>query len=322
MSNCYKILCLTVAVLTFCSLTSHNLVAYGFGIGISRRNNYNLKASFLQCSAWHESENVDDENENKEEVNDIDPKDVDEWWEPDEAQKKKTADKMIATQLAASKKVRLDLEEKYGSNPELLRKDLDAHLDHQSEAFDSMADFFNSEEANKTPDGEDVRPLLRQITRRALRTCIESRAEGRRSRGESDAPTVEEEFSAQDIKEQIMYIGGTDLKIVDVGCGSGALFEYYLEAAEAFGVCLDLTAFDLSANMAQNAKVHAAGLLAENGKFGGNGHRIHIVNGDFISAVLNRGEDGQQSKYFGSYDAVIINACFGNFFSTGELSLY
>ena len=267
---------------------------------------------------WHQSENINDN------VDSIDPEDVDEWWEDNNSaidggnnKSTKSNEGMIRTHLAASKKAREELEKKYGSNPELKLADVKKHLQRQTASFDEMAEFFDSEQALLTEDGEDVRPLLRQIARRALRTCIESRAEGRRARGEEDAPVVEEEYTAQDIKENIMYIGGTNVKIVDVGCGTGALFEYYLEAAQAFGVCLDITAFDISKSMVSRAEKKAKNLL-QSEKYDGNGHRINIVNADFVSSVLDRDEEGRQSEYFGKHDAVIINSCFGNFFSTGK----
>ena len=260
--------------------------------------------------AWHESENVATDKKEEE----IDPEDVDEWWDPGEAERAKQTDGMIATHIAASKKARAELEEKYGNNPELLKEDEEAHLARQIKTFDEMSDFFESDEA--TPD--DVRPLLRQISRRALRTCIESRAEGRRSRGEEDAPVVEEEMTANDIKENIMYIGGENIKLIDVGCGTGALFEYYLESAEAYGVVLDIVAFDVSPKMVAGAERHAQDLLSST-KFAEKGHRIRIVNEDFVSSVMERSESGEQSEYFGKFDCVMINACFGNFFSSDNL---
>ena len=273
---------------------------------------------------WHMPENLKNSAgiEDNEIENEFDPSDVDEWWEEEAEDGSNRSAKsnvgMIRTHLAASKKAREELEEKYGKNPELKIADLAKHLDRQRVSFDRMADYFDSEEASLTEDGVDIKPLLRQIARRALRICIESRAEGRRARDEEDAPVVEEEYTAQDIKENIMYIGGTDMNLIDVGCGTGALFEYYLEAADAYGVCLDVTAFDLSESMATCAEKRARTLLEEE-NYKGKGHRISIVNADFVASVMDRDEDGRQSKYFGNYDAVIINSCFGNFFSTEDL---
>lgn len=133
-------------------------------------------------------------------------------------------------------------------------------------------------------------------------------------------------------------------KILDVGCGTGALFPYYLKAADNAGIDLSITGLDLSPKMISLAKKWGETLLTSLGEGGGSKYNFNFVEGDFVRTVLgeeyetkNEGEgeengsgdkkrtdnligcgDGVEDElteeHRGAYDAVVINACFGNFY--------
>jgi len=173
------------------------------------------------------------------------------------------------------------------SNP--TDKEAEIHLNHQREVFDEMSAFFNSEEA--TP--EDVRPLLQYIVKRALRQMIGERENER-------------------------------FTVLDVGCGTGALFPFYLEAADELGIELDIVGLDLSEKMVECANENARKMIEENMK-----HSIRCQVGDFVETVMGVkvckasfigfGDKGTNEDFDETFDAVVINACFGNFIDTNSV---
>jgi SAM-dependent methyltransferase len=145
-----------------------------------------------------------------------------------------------------------------------------AYLDHQQAVFDEMSDFFGSNEA--TPP--DVVPAMRHLSNAILKQ-------------QENKPTV---------------------KLMDVGCGTGALFPFYLDAAKALNISsLQITGVDLSPKMATLARQRAENLLKEGTK-----NLITIVDSNFVSLM------DTEKEYQGAYNVVVANACFGNFFDIGE----
>jgi len=127
-----------------------------------------------------------------------------------------------------------------------------------------------------------------------------------------------------------------EYKILDVACGTGALFPYYLQAADKLGIRLSIVGLDLSPKMISMAKTNAEKLLLG---LPGNGttHSFQFVLGDFVQTILGVGyetdyedrdtmragcligsgdgvEDELTKDHRGVYDAVVFNACFGNFY--------
>lgn len=199
-------------------------------------------------------------------------------------------------------------------------EDVEQHLIRQKKLFDDMSTFFNSDEA--TP--EEVKPLLSYIMNQVLvdmMTCHEDgvhRFNQRKGFNDDDSDDNEN-------KKKI----GKEFKILDVGCGVGALFPFYLEQANTLGIDLNIVGVDLSSKMIQYAKENSDKMLLlekENGN--GNQHSFDFVNGDFVQKLLGQGYipdksiigfgDGvvneETEVYRGQYDAVVINACFGNFY--------
>ncbi|KAG8459426.1 hypothetical protein KFE25_013062 [Diacronema lutheri] len=131
-----------------------------------------------------------------------------------------------------------------------------AHNARQAAVFDAAVDWFAS--AAATPP--DVEPRLRRIAAAALP------ADGARA-----APPP---------------------RVLDVGCGAGALVPFLRERAPA----LDLLGLDLSAKMAAAcAARHGARVLCAD-----------VVDWADAEAAAGRG---------GAFDAVVFNACFGNMHS-------
>uniref|UniRef100_A0A7S3Q9G1 riboflavin kinase n=1 Tax=Chaetoceros debilis TaxID=122233 RepID=A0A7S3Q9G1_9STRA len=162
------------------------------------------------------------------------------------------------------------------------------HLEHQKEVFDEMSSFFNSEDA--TP--EEVKPVLQYLAKQAL---YQMKGESERSSGSFD--------------------------VLDVGCGTGALFPYYLEAADELEMKLNIVGLDLSQKMIDCANDNVKNLLSDDSK-----HSIRCEVGDYVSKIMGvnlcketmsgfeNGVINEDTETFReSFDGVVINACFGNF---------
>jgi ubiquinone/menaquinone biosynthesis C-methylase UbiE len=146
---------------------------------------------------------------------------------------------------------------------------LATYLQHQQAVFDEMSNFFASDDA--TPP--QVVPAMKHLAH-----CILKRNE--------NTPTT---------------------KLIDVGCGTGALFPFYLEAAKTLHIGgLQITGVDLSPKMAALARQRAENLLQSNSD-----HSITVTDSDFVTLMETNDE------HRNAYDVVVANACFGNFFDTG-----
>ncbi len=175
------------------------------------------------------------------------------------------------------------------------------HLKHQQECFDKMSDFFNSDEA--TPP--DVVPVVSFLVKNALKDVLSFKDPD----GEPDENKDDDDDADQSKKR---------LAILDVGCGTGALFSTYLEAADELGVGLDITGLDLSPKMIHFATQNAKALIDASSS----SHVINCKEGDLIQQTLGvelckevlTGFDhgvvnDATSNYRGKFDAVMINAC-------------
>ena len=198
---------------------------------------------------------------------------------------------------------------------------LSDHLAHQRDTFDSLADFFDSEEA--TPD--DVRPILQSLVGRSLARMLECQD------SIEDGDEKDDDGGADKTST-------SEYHILDIGCGVGALFPYYVEAADALDIRLKVTGIDLSPEMTALAKSNADDLMAvekEEEESGGADaaaspkHTFDVVTGDFVELLLgadyyelNDGvgyENDDTNKYRSMYDAVVVNACYGNFYDQDAL---
>ena len=206
---------------------------------------------------------------------------------------------------------------------------VEEHLKYQREVFDEKSVFFGSEDAVD----EELVPVLTHLGKRVVEQMVQSRLDG--------------EGKVDDGEDEGLAIERKKYTILDVGCGTGALFPYYLKAADNAGIDLSITGLDLSPKMISLAKKCGETLLTSLGEGGGSKHNFKFVEGDFVRTVLgeeyetkNEGEgeengsgdkkrtdnligcgDGVEDElteeYRGAYDAVVINACFGNFYDQG-----
>jgi SAM-dependent methyltransferase len=152
-----------------------------------------------------------------------------------------------------------------------VRDDNDSFLEHQRALFDDMADYFASKEALPP----EIVPLMRHLAQR------------------------------------IMYRSKNKAcRVLDIGCGTGALFPFYLQAANDLNVTLNLTGVDLSPKMVALAEERATRICE---KEANRKHSISVTNQEFISMM----ED--TANHVGVYDTVVANACFGNFLDTNCL---
>lgn len=137
------------------------------------------------------------------------------------------------------------------------------HLKHQKQVFDAMADTFSS--------GETISDNLFPVYQYLAKTII----------GPSES----------------------SMKILDVACGSGALWPFLLEESSSAmeeGNRLDVTGIDLSESM-----VSAANQLAKTLGDGQERATFRAIESEIL-AYCKEAENG-------FYDVVVINACFGNF---------
>jgi chemotaxis methyl-accepting protein methylase len=189
---------------------------------------------------------------------------------------------------------------------------LQQHLDHQKTVFDTMAStFFNMEE-----DVIRVQPVLNHFMKRAIQQMVES---------------IQEGIARRKLLHPSTHIPEpTEYHILDVGCGTGSLFQYLLQAAKERKIRLHVTGVDLSSRMIEFAKIHAENILDDFPS----GFSFDFEHNDFVQMVMGsgyqRGDYGltgynlgeahpNAMKHKGKYDAVLFNSCFGNFLDAGKL---
>jgi len=180
---------------------------------------------------------------------------------------------------------------------------IQTYLDHQRAVFDDMSEFFNSEEATLP----EIEPILDYLVKKAL---SQSR----------DSQQQKEEDGSKEV-----------LKVLDVGCGTGALFSSYVKAANELGIELDIKGVDLSPKMVSCALINGKKLVQQDEK-----HVIDCEMGDFVQKVLGVESpaasligfdggvmdvdvEGGAEGFRGVFDVCVINACFGNFFDSDSV---
>jgi riboflavin kinase len=197
--------------------------------------------------------------------------------------------------------------------PEASTTSPSAFVEHQRRVFDGMAGWFASDEA--IPSG--LRPAYRHLANRILRAAIDSR-----SPREAAAPPDSEAQPRQKRRQR------RALRLLDVGCGTGALFPFLREAVklwndghEAGAVQLRVTGVDLSPNMIAEARdKYRDWLKPAQGDDDNNdeeGDDDVILEDLIASDVLEYAPlpedvygDSAEPKLF---DVIVLNACFGNF---------
>ena len=160
------------------------------------------------------------------------------------------------------------------------------HLLHQKRVFDEMSDFF----ATKQTIPAELLPVYRHL-----------------------AGQIWGSIRFNDNK------GDTTIRILDVACGTGALFSFLMEQqqqqqnAQPSGDQrrLEITGVDLSPRMVAAARQQAEALMSSSSP---DTIKIEVVESD----VLQYKSPITDSSSRHLFDAIIVNACYGNFCINGS----
>jgi len=175
-------------------------------------------------------------------------------------------------------------------------------LRHQQGVFDDMAAVFATGET-VTPE---LVPVLEHLARSILQAILTSRTDALRkaqARNITGTAASAENTISQPIQK---------LRLLDVAAGTGALWDYYLQAAAAANISLEIVGVDLSAAMVRAAKAHAAVVLQQHNTAQDRTplhHDIQVVQADILQFTQNSDTDMEL------FDGVVMNACFGNFWN-------
>eukprot|EP00527_Entomoneis_sp_CCMP2396_P001536 CAMPEP_0198141934 /NCGR_PEP_ID=MMETSP1443-20131203/4848_1 /TAXON_ID=186043 /ORGANISM="Entomoneis sp., Strain CCMP2396" /LENGTH=536 /DNA_ID=CAMNT_0043804823 /DNA_START=109 /DNA_END=1719 /DNA_ORIENTATION=- len=161
-------------------------------------------------------------------------------------------------------------------------------LKHQAQTFDEMAPVF----AKKETIPEHLLHVYQTLAFKILEVLINERQ------------------AASGVNEDQDFL--RPYQILDVACGTGALWPFLLEKATAMNMTLLIQGLDLSPRMVECAKEHAASLLTPDSS-----HRIEVVCSDIMEyhGAPVESEEQNETTTYTSYDAVICNACWANFYS-------
>lgn len=150
-----------------------------------------------------------------------------------------------------------------GSNTEI--QSAADHLELQKKVFNEMSDAF----ASKATITDDLMPAYQYLADQIARPLFEN------------------------------FPNTTHFRILDVACGSGALFPFLAGKFDS----LDLVGVDLSPKMVQGAQQHAQQVMQEHLNT-----NVNVIESDIL---LYESMD--------LFDGIIMNACFGNFWSGIEI---
>jgi len=166
----------------------------------------------------------------------------------------------------------------------------ESYLDLQKKTFQDLSTFFNSDEA--TPD--DVKPILKTLVSNFLTDIIDSKSN-----------TDDEADSTQN----------KDISIMDVGCGTGALFPFFIEVADEMNISnLKVVGLDLTPDMVSKAEQNAQALLSSTSK---TNYTIETVQSDFVEYAVHLGDSKKKNGEL--FDGIIMNSVFGNFWDLEEV---
>jgi riboflavin kinase len=149
---------------------------------------------------------------------------------------------------------------------------------HQQRVFDEMANTFASGELVPT----ELHPVYQQLAQKIIIT-------------ESSSSL---------------------LRILDVACGTGALWPFLAQVASTNNVTLDITGIDLSPKMVEYASQRADQLFQDFLYTSKTKHAFFVVQTDVLEY---QPISQQQQQPPPSYDCIIINASFGNFWNPKQV---
>lgn len=166
------------------------------------------------------------------------------------------------------------------------------HLDEQLRVFgsDAVVDWFSSRDEEVTPQLE---PLYRDMCETILASILDGRV-----------PAT----ATDDVDDARESVNNPVLRILDVACGTGVLWEFLIDEANKRNLRLHITGVDLSLPMVESGRERAKELLKASD---GGSHMIDVVRGDIVEYCRQHSKSDPASGI--PYDGAILNACFGNF---------
>jgi len=169
----------------------------------------------------------------------------------------------------------------------------EAYNNHQAQVFNEMSSWFASPES--IPD--NVVPILEEMTEDLIAKALQQRADFQ-AENEASRPARAKKDNEPNVKKD------DTLCILDVGCGTGVLFSFYLEAANNRNVNLHIHGLDLAPSMVERAQNYATKLLEK-------------IPGDH-SIIVEVGDIGKYQADDIEYDLVVANSCFANFWAPAK----
>lgn len=170
--------------------------------------------------------------------------------------------------------------------------------EHQKKVFDGLAEYFATGQTVPTA----LVPVYQYLARYILSSAMLQKNTKKRG------PENEVVDDGDDN-------GVTVLRILDVACGAGVLWPYLAAVASQGGVQLQVTGVDLSPHMVQAAAATAATLVDASAPIR---HTFAAIESDILSyppAMTTGDGSSSSSSSEGTYDLIVANACFGNFWN-------
>ena len=210
-------------------------------------------------------------------------------------------------------------------------KDVNQFLKHQQETFDDMAEFF----ANQQTIPPDLIPVYQILASKVVQLLINERQVRSSNRQSNDDDNNNK--STPDVDVGIIL--ERPFRLLDVGCGTGALWPFLLEQATLRNITLQIQGIDLSPRMVHHAQDHAQTLL-QSPQYEHERHDIQVTISDILNynphmssqgldnALNESDSDNDQQKGQDKnattpeidasssflFDAIVCNACWGNFY--------
>ena len=205
---------------------------------------------------------------------------------------------MVQRQQSTSQRIRSGTSLDSNTNTDSM--DEQDFLSLQRQTFDDMADWFASGQG--IPD--ELIPIYQYLTRSILDSY------------RSSLPPLDRQEDDKE-SEPLLTDSNQPVRILDVACGAGALWDFLLRTKDD-NLDLDITGVDLSPKMVQVAQTKADTILSDK-TLAGPQTTIRVVESDILDycATDKSSSDENEKEISGSYDVVISNASFGNFFNPG-----
>jgi len=218
------------------------------------------------------------------------------------------------------------------------------HLQHQQRVFDSMSQWFAPDRQNEvTPELVPVYQAMAKnmMTQLLNREHYDQQQKNRVQKSPTNAGTGIEESNTGTMSTKNKT--RKTLRILDIACGTGVLWDFLLEAAasaadkeedddQSTTISLDIVGVDLSPSMIEYATQRVQKLLLSpdnnndthkeddddnidqevSSMPSSAKHSINLFVGDIVQYL-------QQQQQQEPFDGIILNACFGNFYNPGQV---